>query len=1033
MPDELDEQLRLLLELLSKQRCLLILDNVESIMEGSSSDARPTAGTYRAGYEDYGQLFKRIATSQHQSCLLLTSREKPTEIPLLETGSTVVYSLQLDGLPTDAGQAMLQGYGVQDNEEIVEQLIQRYSGNPLALKLVAATVQDLYFGDTESLLAEEALIFGDIQDVLDQHFARLSPLEQELLIWLAVEREPVPAETLWANLVHPPPRRTFLEALRSLQRRSLMEVHKNLSEPHAASLFALQNVVTEYTTDLFVERICQAIERGVVADVQRHALLKAQSYEYVRDSQRRLILHPIAQQLINQVGKDITSQKLALLLNEVKAAGELQPGYAGANILHLWQQTGVDLRGKDFAHCCLWQADLQDTRLPEVNLSYADLTNTLFTEQLGAVYGVAFSPDSQFALAASYDGMIHMWQAADGQPYATWQADRTVIHTLAVSPDGRLVATGTMSLLVQVWDISAVAETGQGRLLHTFRGHSTSLFNVVFSLDGQLLASASEDTTLCVWDLASGELLAILPEQTGRLRSIQFGSTASGQQMLVSAGQDGIIRLWTAPQNESYTKESYREESRGNEPFRHCILTEHTGPVTAVDISPDGHYLVYGGDEHTVRLWDLRDRKCVRVWHGHTDVVLCIAFSPDGQRLVSGSTDATIRLWDVASDQCQRTMTGHTDTVGGIAFSPDGAMLVSGSRDNTVRLWNPHLAQCRQTLRGYSRNVLGTAFSPDGSLVVSGGDDALLRLWTLPEQAEEQPVLAEFMGHTKAIYAVAFSPDGSMVASGGMDNTVRLWEMATLHQTKRPRYVLEGHPTYVSAVAFSPDSQFVASTISGIGITIWQVSTGQLRHRLAHDRLAHALFSPTNMSLISAGRDGHICLWDVHSGSCLRRFHVAEGGILKIAIDKEGRWVTIAGADGRIRILNIDTGEIEQVLGEHVGVVWAIACSPVRDIVVSSSLDHMMILWNVRTGQRLKTYERPHSGVVTSLSFSPDGQTFLSSAAEDTLKLWDVATGECIQELQPERPYAGMNITGATGISNAQRGMLKALGAVEEY
>ncbi|MBV7338849.1 hypothetical protein KFU94_63645 [Chloroflexi bacterium TSY] len=1023
LPETLDEQLRLLLQLLNQQRCLLILDNLESIMQATVSEERPAAGYYRDGYEEYGQLFKRIATSPHQSCLLLTSREKPKEISLLETGNHAVYSLQLEGLPKDAGQAMLHGHGIQDGEDVIDQLVKRYSGNPLALKLVAATIEELYFGDTESLLAEETLIFGDIQDVLEQHFARLSLLEEELLLWLAVEREPVSAEILWSNLVQPPPRRTFLEALRSLQQRSLLEMHKTprlISSPNqaASTRFALQNVVMEYTTDTLVAQMRHAIQDGELEQVQRHALLKAQSYEYVRDSQRRLILNPVAEQLTNQHGKESASQKLARLLSQTQAAGQRVSGYTGVNILHLWQQMGVDLRGRDFSQCCLWQADLQKGHLPEVNLSYADLTNAIITERLGSVHRVVFSPDNQFVITSSYDGMVHIWQAVDGQSYAIWQADRTACHAVAVSPVGQMVVTGTNSQLVKVWDISAVAETGQGRLLHTLRAHPDVLFDLVFSPDSRLLASASEDATICLWDLASGELLSILTEQTGTVYSIAFGTTRHGdQQMLASASQDGTIRLWT---------------SSGKEPFEHRLLTEHTASVTAVDFSPDGDYLVYGSNDHTVYLWDIRNGTRRQMMRGHTDSVNCTAFSPDGKSIASSSADATIRLWDVASGQCYQTMSGHTDLIGGVAFSPDGSMLASASTDNTVRLWNPHTAHCRLTLRGYPRNVRGTAISPDGSMVASGGDDAILRLWALPENLQEQLDPVNLTGHTRAIYAVAFSPDGSMVASSSMDNSVRLWETATLQQTGRPRYVLDGHPTFVSSVSFSPDSQSVASISSGIGIYIWHVSTGQLRHRLDHERLVHALFGLTRGSLISAGRDGAICLWNIDTGQCLRRLQIEDGGIHKIVMNKEGTWIAAACLDGRIRFLNTDTGEVDQVLGEHTGMVFAIAHSPTDDIVVSGGLDHRMILWNTRSGQRLRTYEHPHAGVILSVCFSPDGQTFLSSAAEDTLKLWDVATGECIREFRPERPYAGMNITGVTGITNAQRGMLKALGAVEK-
>ncbi|MBV7338848.1 pentapeptide repeat-containing protein [Chloroflexi bacterium TSY] len=917
LPEILDEQLRLLLELLNQQPCLLILDNLESIMQATVSDERPAVGYYRDGYEEYGQLFKRVATSQHQSCWLLTSREKPKEISLLETGSQAVHSLQLEGLPADAGQAMLQGHGVQDGEDVIDQLVQRYSGNPLALKLVAATIDELYFGDTESLLAEETLIFGDIQDVLEQHFARLSPLEEELLIWLAVEREPASAEILWSNLVQPPVRRTFLEALRSLQQRSLLEMRKTpgprSGQNQAASTrFALQNVVMEYTTDTFVAQMCRAIQHGELAQVQRHALLKAQSYEYVRDSQRRLILRPVAEQFVNQSGKENADLKLAQLLNQTRAAGLRAPGYAGANVLHLWQQMGVDLRGRNFSHCCLWQADLQNIHLPEVNLSHANLTNTIYTERIGAMFRVTFSPDSKFVITSTYDGMIHMWHAEDGQSYAVWQADRMACHAVAISPDGQMLANGTNGHLVQVWDISAVAETGRGRLLYTLQAHSDVIIDVAFSPDGQLLASGGDDYTICLWDLARGELLTTLKGHTGIVESLAFRPLRNGhQQMLASGSLDGSIRLWICCGADTFEQQRLSNKS--------------ASAVTSVDFSPNGDHLVSAHEDNNIHIWDVQTGTCQQVLRGHTSKVPSVSFSLDGKSIASGGANATIRIWDVASGQCRQTMTGHTNFIGGIAYSPDGSMLASASQDNTIRLWNPHSGQCRQTLRGYPNKIYSASFSPDGSMIASGGDDAVLRLWRVNDDADHEPIPINLVGHVGTINCVAFSPDGSLLASGSADKTVRLWETETILSTGRPRYVLEGHPTSVQSVIFSPDSHFVVSVSSSIGIYVWHVSTGQLCQRLTHDRVIHAVFSPTNLSLFSAGYDGDICIWDIETGQCLQQFQLEGGGIREIAMNKNGNRIAAACLDGQIRILNADTGEVDQVLGKHAGQVYAIA------------------------------------------------------------------------------------------------------------
>ncbi|MBV7328568.1 tetratricopeptide repeat protein [Chloroflexi bacterium TSY] len=314
LPASLDEQLRLLTQLLQQQRCLLILDNAESIMQVGQR-----AGTYRTGCEGYGQLIQRMAQSDHQSCLLLTSRESPQELIRLERDISLVRSLQLNGLPDDAAQQVLVHQGLASEKSQTATLVQRYSGHPLALKLVAETIDELYFGDVDAFLEEETLIFADISDVLDQQFARLSPLEQEILTWLAIEREPVSVQDLSDNLVGPVTQRAYLEALRGLQQRSLLEKQKDG--------FTLQNVIMEYTTDRFINQVCQELEQDSLESFNRHALLKAQAKDYVRESQRRLILQPIAENILAQFGREGVEQRCKDYLERLRL--ELPKGYAG--------------------------------------------------------------------------------------------------------------------------------------------------------------------------------------------------------------------------------------------------------------------------------------------------------------------------------------------------------------------------------------------------------------------------------------------------------------------------------------------------------------------------------------------------------------------------------------------------------------------------------------------------------------------------------------------------------------------------------
>jgi hypothetical protein len=220
-------------------------------------------------------------------------------------------------------------------------LVERYSGNPLALKLVPETIRELFDGDIAAFLREDSLIFDDIRDVLDQQWARLAPLEQDMLLWLAIEREAISFHSLGDNLVPARSRREVLEALNSLQRRSLLEKR--------ATGFTLQNVVMEYATDRLVGQVCCELETGDLDCFIRYPLVIDRATERARQSQTRLLLRPLADRLVARLGRLELEARLGRLLEAQPARAPLAPGYAVANILHLARHLGYDIHGYNFS------------------------------------------------------------------------------------------------------------------------------------------------------------------------------------------------------------------------------------------------------------------------------------------------------------------------------------------------------------------------------------------------------------------------------------------------------------------------------------------------------------------------------------------------------------------------------------------------------------------------------------------------------------------------------------------------------------
>src|SRR5256712_5894537 len=157
-PTSLEQRINQLVARLQAQRCLLVLDNLETLLASGDRE-----GGYLPGYEGYGRLIGRLAESAHQSCVLLTSREKPREIEPLEGMRAPVRSLGLEGVDEQAAQDLLSDKGLSGTPAAWHGLVTSYAGNPLALKIVAQVVSDLYGGDLDRFLREGELIFNGIR------------------------------------------------------------------------------------------------------------------------------------------------------------------------------------------------------------------------------------------------------------------------------------------------------------------------------------------------------------------------------------------------------------------------------------------------------------------------------------------------------------------------------------------------------------------------------------------------------------------------------------------------------------------------------------------------------------------------------------------------------------------------------------------------------------------------------------------------------------------------------------------------------
>jgi WD40 repeat protein len=790
LPKDVTSQILLFIEYLRQHRCLLVLDNFESLLQGGSR-----VGQYREGFEGYGRLIQLVGEAQHNSCLLLASREKPKEVALLEGSGSPIRSLLLSGVGQVEGQQILKKKGLSGSDEVWAEFVRLYSGNPLALKVVAATIREVFNGDIVGFLRKGNVVFGDIYDTLDQQFHRLTQLEQEIMYWLGIGREGTSLDDLEEDIVHVVSKGALLVALDSLRRRSMIEIS-------SITHFTLQPVIMEYITNRFVEKIFGEIDREILELFESHALIKARAKDYIRHSQLRFILQPLANQLLTTYGKERTERKFKNLLSMLRENRPQIPGYAAGNILNLLAQFGWDLHGYDFSRLTVWQAYLQGVALPEVNFSYADLTKSLFTDTLRTVISVALSPNGELLVAGFANGEIRSWHPTSGTPIQAWRGHTDWTRSITFNSDGSILASGGDDQTIRLWEVST------GQCLKVLQGHSSWVYSVAFNFDGSILASGGDDQTVRLWEVSTGQCLKTLQGHDSRIYSVAFNFDGS---ILASGGDDQTIRLW--------------EVSTGQ-----ClkVLQGHSSWVYSVAFNSDGSILASGGDDQTVRLWEVSTGQCIRTLRGHTNWIWSVAFSRDGTMLASGSSDQTIRLWDVNTGQCLKVLQGYTKQVRSIAFSPDGQILASGGEDKTVQLWEVSTGQRLKTLHGHNSRIYSIAFSPDGQILASGGDDKTVRLW----EVSTGQCLKTLHGHDSWVWSVCFSPDGSKIISGSEDQTARLWEV-TFGECL---ITLPKHGDRVYSVAFSPDGK-VFTTGNGDGtIRFWDAETGQYLKMLRSER-----------------------------------------------------------------------------------------------------------------------------------------------------------------------------------------------------
>jgi WD40 repeat protein len=584
---------------------------------------------------------------------------------------------------------------------------------------------------------------------------------------------------------------------------------------------------------------------------------------------------------------------------------------------------------------------------------------------------------------------------------------------IALSPDGKILATEGPNHTIILWDLNRREPIGQ-----PLEGHARSVTSLAFSPDGTMLVSGGADPPIILWDVAGHQTTAIP----------LLIDTCYGVDRVVFSPDEDTFACVTYGDNTVVVWDVMTYQLKASFP----ASTYFWNPGSTIAFSPDGKILASGGcaridpisalcTEGEITLTDTATFERLATIHGHSNSIIGVAFNPDGTALAS-SSDNTIIFWDLDTYLPQTEPLRMTNgTILDIAFSPDGKKLASGDTDHTVILWDldfdPPVARI---LKGHSGFVRSIVFSNDGKQLVSAGcevgsnfldcNQSEIIVWDV----DERDPITERFPYDETSFDVAFSPSGETLAAGYFDRGVILWDIAKHQPIGKP---FQHSETYVSNISLSSDGKILAAAggNNSNAIILWDAATQKTLGKLlmgSNGRITALEFSPDGMILASANTNT-VQFWDVKGRKPIGA-PIGELGAYSMSFSPDGKMLAFGSCKALNTVGLCDSAEVilwdialrrpigQPLVGGQYGLVRSLAFSPDSKVLAEAIGGNGAIggesainLWDTATGKRIGKPIKPVAGAwteATSIAFSPDGNTLAGGMSFGGVVLWDVTT-----------------------------------------
>ena len=477
----------------------------------------------------------------------------------------------------------------------------------------------------------------------------------------------------------------------------------------------------------------------------------------------------------------------------------------------------------------------------------------------------------------------------------------------------------------------------------------------------------------------------------------------------------------------------------------------HTGVVRSVALSRDGKRVVSGGDDGTLRVWDLERMTCEKVLEGLRDEPRVVSLSGNGKRAVSGGVDGTVRVWDLETMTCEKVLEGHKGVVGSTSVSWDGKRAVSGGVDGTVRVWDLESMTCEKALEGHKGVVISTSVSWDGKRAVSGGEDKLVRVWDLENMICEEVL----EGHWGPVLDVSVSSNGKLAVSSEAAGIVRIWNLdgktcpkmldRNLHgnasvslsgdgkravsgrdngtvcvwdiESMTCENVLEGYNDGLLSVSVSSDGKRAVSSCRDDTVRVWDLESMTCESVLeGHEYIESVSISGDGKRVASIGWDKSVNdgwnptlhVWDLEELACKKELESWKDFLgVSVALSRDGKQVVGFGYgetvnDGwreTVCVWELESISCEKVLEGHLDGARDVSVSPDGKRAVSGGVDGTVRVWDLESMTCEKVLEG-HEGLVRSVALSRDGKRAVSGGVDCTVRVWNLERMTCEKVLE---------------------------------